>query len=532
MKETGINYFVDQLGLDTGTFGLFYTFEDGAGPGVSSISGGQAPYSGVLSSVGGFWDSPGSGHFTGQTLAVANASGLDSVTWTKVFVYEKVNTDDCLLFSSLGGNSGCKIGLTRANRLYFETLNVEPIVAASSNNLSSKNAVVVSYLPNLVTLGLYDFNAQALEVESFNYPFQLARSDDWRIGGQFTGFLDYHLHLTTYLSPSVAGQLLSGLYARPTGIGFLTQIVCTTGITGYQATFVGQTGVTGYIVLPSGDEGRDFYTGAFPLSYTQTALTGYLSTGIAQIGLTGVSCLTVTGAEIDLLEYLTGYAAGFGMQKLQLFPYIDGSDLVKAGWSRTPFDDIYNRVGQRSYSGYLLASDYPTGRINLFYNGIAQANTGWAMTGSYLILSGADAADVAILDLKSGSQQSFSVTGGLTGFAFAYSGQEVFLNGVNLVSGRDFVLNAGTFNLFGPATGISGYVFEYPIVLSYQTGSSNLLTGLRFQRDTSAVYLNGVRQQNRASYIEGATFDLLSGDFFNPSGVTNVYDDNDLFWEN
>lgn len=530
MKESGINWVYNTLGISTGSFAVFYTFEDGAGANVVSASGGQTGYSGTLSSSASFWGSPGSGFFSGTTLVTNNAANGHSESWTKIITYQKVNTDDCVLFDSMGAGSGYRIGLTDANKMFFESFNGEPIIAASSNNLSSKNAISVSYLTNLVTFGYYDFNAQALESESFTLPFQVVRSDMWRLGGAFTGYMDYYIHLTEYQSPDVIGQLMSGLYARPTGYGSTIQTICSTGITGYQNVFVGETGVTGYITTPLGDEGRDFYTGAFPLSHSTVALTGYLSTGIYASGLTGYACIPITGAPGPLLEYQTGYAASFGMQKVQLFSYLATTDVVKSSWDFTPFNSIYNKVGQRSYSGYLMAADYPTGLLNLYENGVAQAGSGWAVTGTYLIISGTTDSDSATFDLKSGNKASFQVTG-QTGFAFVYSGQEIYLNGVNLVSGYDFVLIAGTLNLTNRATGINGDIFEYPIVLTPRTGNSTLITGGPFWRNTSNEYINGIRQVNYSRYIEGGTFDLLSGNLFNPADTFMIYGDTDLYWE-
>ena len=139
--------------------------------------------------------------------------------------------------------------------------------------------------------------------------------------------------------------------------------------------------------------------------------------------------------------------------------------------------------------------------------------------------------DLATFDLKSGNKNIFTVTGGLTGFAFSYSGQEIFLNGVNLVSGYDFVLNGGILNLTSQNTGISGYIFEYPIVLTPRTGTSPMITGSLFWRNTSNIYLNGVRQPNYRTYIEGGIFDMLSGQSFNNSNLIELYDNDDFYWE-
>lgn len=531
MKESGISFFFNELTLNSGDWGVYYTFEAGAGTNIPSVSGAQSGYSGTLSSASSFWIKGGSGYSSGTTISINNASGLHSEGWTKLFVYEKINIDDCVLFNSLIGTSGHRIGITRANRPYFESFNVEPIVAASTINYSSKNVLSVSYLPNSVTLGLFNFNAKAIESQEFNYPFQVTRSDSQTLGGQFTGWWDQYIHYTSYLSPNVIGQWCSGFFARPTGYGSVVTTICTTGVTGYQDIIVGETGVTGYLTTPGGDEGQGIYTGAFPLFHTTTVLTGYLSTGLFSSGLSGIVCYPTTGAPGPLYEYLTGYASSFGMQKIQLFSSVQNGDITKVSWDYTPFNDIYNVPSLRQYSGYQMPSSYPSGLLNLYWNGVAQGGSGWSVTGTYLVISGALVGDSATFDLKSGNKQSFNVTGGLTGFAFSYSGQEIYLNGINLISGYDYVLAAGTLNLTSVNTGINGIIFEYPIVLAARTGQITLATGTPFGRDTSNIYLNGVRQEEYYMYLEGAIFDLLSGQFFSYSGVENIYDGNQLYWE-
>ncbi len=51
-----------------------------------------------------------------------------------------------------------------------------------------------------------------------------------------------------------------------------------------------------------------------------------------------------------------------------------------------------------------------------------------------------------------------------------------------------------------------------------------------FQRDTSNLYFNGVRQENYSLYIEGAAIDLLSGNSFNPNQCAAIYSNSNLFW--
>lgn len=525
MKGSGINYFFNDLGLNSGNFAVFYTFEEGAGVNINSISGGQSVYGATLNSATNFWVSPGSGFFSGNYAQISGASGANSLSWTQVFAYEKVDTQPLVLFNSLSGTSGWRVGVTEANKPYLESYNGEPIITASSNNFGSKSLLTVTYMPNFVTMGSYNFNAQTLETESFDFPFQISRSDDWRLGGT-TGYMDYFLHFTQAQSSDVLSQLCSGFYAIPTGISYATQEFLTTGITGYQDVVVYETGVTGYSISPGGDEGRDYYTGAFPTFFTQTTLTGFLSTGLYSSGVSGNSTYTVTGAQTTLYEYLTGYALSYGMNKVQLFSYIEPTDFTKSAFDRTPFNDIYNKILPRSYSGYL--ADYHTGYFNLYLNGIAQGTSGWAPTGSYIIVSGALDSDSAFADLKSGDKTSFVITG--SGFNLAYSGQELYLNGVNLASGAQFLEVGGNIFLRGDATGVTGDLSQIPIVLTPTTGTYTVLVPTIFQRNTSNIYLNGVRQENRSLYIEGSSIDLLSGNSFNPGECISLYSNSDLYW--
>lgn len=529
-QVTGINAFYNTLALETGEFAVLYPYNDGAGTNVASVSGGQAQYNGTLSSAATFWAAPGSGFYNGTTLTVNNASGAHTESWTKIFTYEQTQTGRLTLFDSLTGGSGCRIGVTDSNRLYFESFNAEPIVAASYINLSSKNAVAVSYVTNYVAFSYLNFNAQQVETEAYSYPFEVTRSDRWQLGGGAPYYSDLFIHLTSFQSPQVVGQLLSGLYAVPTGYVYETSTICTTGITGYVNVFVGETGVTGYAITPLGDEGRDYYTGAFPTSHTTTVLTGYLSSGIYASGLTGLSCATTTGNLVPAYLYLTGYASSFGMTKVQLFTPLLTGDIVKIGRSYVPFADLYNEPTVPQFSGYEMASDYPTGLLNVYYNGVAQGGSGWAVTGTYLFVNGAPINSAIWLDLKSGSKRSYPLNGA-TGFFFPYSGQEIYMNGINLVSGYDYVVTGQGISILSRATGVGGDIFEIPVVLTNTTGRFTVALFSPFWRDTSATYLNGVRQQENSLYVEGGAFDLLSGQAFDYTNVTNLYDDNDSYWE-
>lgn len=531
MKGSGINYFYDLLNLDTGSFAVFYTFEDGAGSNISSVPSGQAIYSGTLNTVGSFWSKPGSGYFQGNQVTINNASGLQSTAWTDILIYEKVNTNPAVLVNSLDGGSGYKIGITESNKPYFESFNQQPIVAGSLNNYSSKNLIAVTYLPNYVTIGYYDFNSKQVETETFDFPFEVIPSDNRYLGGSFTGYLDTYIHLTSPLNSVVLNQLFSGFWAIPTGTETPITYDCVTGITGYQDVFVATTGITGYVISQGGDIGRDYYTGQFPAFHTTSYLTGYLSTGLFSSGITGVICYPITGTTQTSFEHLTGYASSFGMEKIEFLSYVASGDIIKQSLSYTPFDNRFNIATTRQYSGFLLPATYTTGQINEFLNGLAQAGRGWYLTGDYVIVTGAVDADIFFFDNQTGPKRVTVVASNVTGYSIPYTGQDLYLNGLNLVSGYDFIATGNGIGILPRATGVTGYLSEYPIELPEVTGNYSLWTGVPFSRRASLIYVNGLRQQITQDYIEGSLFDLLSGTTFNPANTATIYNNNNLYWE-
>jgi hypothetical protein len=242
----------------------------------------------------------------------------------------------------------------------------------------------------------------------------------------------------------------------------------------------------------------------------------------------------VTGSPVVLFQVLSGYVSSFGMDKIQLFSYIQPNDIIKTSVSYTPYDFNYNIYGTPGYSGFYLSNISSGNQINMFLNGVAQSNQGWFLTGNYLLMTGVNNSDILFIDNKAGNQNIFSVTGGTGFFPFNYSGQEIFFNGVNFISGYDFVSTGTGITLTGSFTGsgITGYIFEYPIVLTFKTGNYSELSGQRFNRDSSNVYLNGIRQGLGIDYIEGSVWDMLSGNYFNNSQNYQIiiYNDNNNFW--
>jgi hypothetical protein len=528
-KGSGINYFINEVGVSD-LVRFFYTFESGQTH-VPSISGGIPLYSGLINGdTGVFWSKPGSGLFSGTYLTVTE-TGLGSEYFTNLFSFELVNTGKQLLISTLENGSGYEIGLNDAQKLYFRGQSNGANVYATSNiNLSSKNLISIGYLTNNVELGYYNFNSKSFETESFNQDFGLIRNDNkFVIGSGFTGYIDYFVNFNLLVGADSLSQLASGWAFIPTGYTYETETVCTDRITGYGQVPYVTTGFVGFSGQVLSSNGANDFTGAFPITATGYQVTGIVESGYTLGALSTQECITYTGAQITLYDTLTGYASSFGMDKVLVINYLDTADLVKVEKDYTPFNDLYNKNLTLIETGFYSQETLSSGRDNLYLNGVAITNSGISYSGQIITSDQFSNPDEAIYDSKEGDKRVY-----LTGFnslAFTYSGQQIFLNGQNLVSGDGFVVNGGALTITGQSTGISGVVFERPISLSYETGSSYLWTGRKFSRWASLVFLNGIRQELREDYLEGSNYDLLKGNSFNEYNNNMLYSAEGNFWD-
>lgn len=529
IKGSGINYFISEVGVSD-LARVFYTFESGQTH-VPSVPSGISIYSGLINGdTGIFWSKPGSGLFSGSYLTI-NETGLGTDYFTNLLSFELVNTGKQLLISTLENGSGYEIGLNDAHKLYFRSQsNGSNIYATSNINLSSKNLISIGYLTNNVELGYYNFNSKSFEVESFSQDFGSIRNNNkFVIGSGFTGYIDYFLHFNLLVGADSLGQLASGWVFIPTGYSYETETICTNKITGYGQTPYLKTGFIGFSGQILSSDGANDFTGAFPTSATGYAITGIVESGYALGPLSVEECIIYTGARISLYDTLTGYASSFGMDKVLEINYLDSADLVKVEKDYTPFNNLYNKSLILIETGFYSQEILSSGLDNLYLNGVAITNSGVFYSGQIITSNQFSSPDEIFYDTKEGDKKIY-----LTGFnylAFAYSGQQIFLNGQNLVSGDGFIVNGGVLTITGQSTGVSGVVFERPISLSYETGSSYLWTGRKFSRRASLVFLNGIRQELGEDYLEGSNYDLLKGNSFNEYNNNVLYSSEGNFWD-
>jgi hypothetical protein len=97
MASTGFGYYYNQLGFNSGDLKVYYDFKS-----LNSTNG--SIYSGVLSSIGNFYQKTGSGYFTGQSVLIQNSDSLASPNWTMMMIYEKSGSGNQVLFSNYHEN--------------------------------------------------------------------------------------------------------------------------------------------------------------------------------------------------------------------------------------------------------------------------------------------------------------------------------------------------------------------------------------------------------------------------------------------
>ncbi len=530
MKQTGINYFYNQIAGTTDAMQVFYTFDDNAGSIIHNNTSGISGYSGILSSVGNFWSIPNTGNCTGQNIRITDASGLFSNNWTKTFVTKKVNTKDVILFSNLTGQSGYSIGLNNANKLYFQTINDNiPYIYTSQNTISSQNVLTVSKVNNNIQFGYYDLTKQKIEYESFGFNYSVARSDNWILAPSYTGYLDYFIYFNQNIGFNALQSIYSGFFYTPTGVSDIVQFITTTGITGYQSGLLTQTGITGFVSIASGGGGTGFYTGLFPNSGVSVPLTGILSQTFFSSGLSGSSTSGVIVGQTVTYLYNSGYAQLFGMEKIVNFFPLTGTDIIDYSNNRTPSLPNFNLTAGFLTSGYLLNSLYNTVKLNPYLNGLYNDTGDFTVKTGIMYISGGSLYDVMTFDIVTGTKNTFNYLGNGT-TPITYSGQEIYLNGLELISGKDFIASGTTIRLIGDNTGITGKLDENGLILNHITGNFTFYTGIPFSRYSSRYFINGLKQQINSDYFEGAIVDLLSGNTYNYFNNINVYDNNGNFW--
>ena len=200
----------------------------------------------------------------------------------------------------------------------------------------------------------------------------------------------------------------------------------------------------------------------------------------------------------------------------------NGQLLFEDGWSsyQQGYNTLYNITGNIFLDGNIIRSNgYNDTNDSLIYD-------------HFLFNSG-----ISLLEsiyMKTGYASGIAVTG-FTG-AYVPRANMYFLNGLKLLSGLDYSDQTSlNFKFNIPESSVLTRVSNSYISsgLVYLTGINNLIklnTG-KFLKNTSQVYLNGLRQYPNEDYIEYSSLNLLSGNYvegYNSLLYTSSVSDN--FW--
>lgn len=566
--NTGFRQAYESLNIATGSYAVHFSFDISGQNPITNYSN-YPLISGVISSTSGFYVIPDSGFFTGQTIRAIGVQTGDY--WTHIFINQKTGYAGGILFDSFqsGSNgvySGYLIGFNDNNKLFCEFFdNAGPAVYTSDIILAKKNCLAVTKANNSLNFYSYDFNNELLlnDTKVINGQF-LFPSTKFLIGGasgapsyinysNYKGYLDEYIYITDAIIPSHLRSLISGFVAYNSYTQGIVTSVTGIEVTGYGLVFTGTTGNLGYqnTIISSGiDDFGDYY-----VTYGQTAITGYLTSGSGVIPLTGLVIDSYTGESGFSFITNTGYIESFRYDEVSYLRKIDSNDF------NTLFRFSNNKKGVNKRADFDLVSNnfelddiYVDSGIHIYLNGIGQFNAGYTVTGNIynqgVIISGSyylddfsvqstgfyEVTDIMIFDSISGQKQRAFITGmGVSGRSEAVTlntGSIVFLNGVLINSGTNYINNGGSFlwnsNTYSGITGaISVFQLDQPYIKL--TGILGL-TG-EFPRRTSMLYENGVRQVIDNDYIENSTIDLISQSGLFDLTVNPIYNDDETYWE-
>lgn len=561
------NYFYTGLGLPKSQFAIYYDFnESGVNPILPQPSS-QTPFSGLISSLDNFYSVSGSGYFTGQNIAISNASGLNSNTFSMFFVYEKPQSGNGILFSSLssgsggGFTSGFILGINDANRLYFESRDQSgPNIYTSSNIYAEKNAIAVVKSNSSLSFNYFNFNYQSIESEFFNIS-STARygSNNVYLGSpvgapsyisqnSFSGYLDQFVYINNALTSSIVQNLFSGFYANKnpdtvqiigytnsfvTGATMIPQVVGT-GITGFN------TYLSGYIFDNCGD--------SLPI-YSYNNVTGTIIED-AFIPIGGQVSYSVSGIVDNGFNIDANYCNTFGMNGIT---YLKNSNNLSElyTYSQIGVTDTNLLAQYNLDSTFKLNQIYNSGQVEVFYNGLSYYPDGFYLSGNgyvnnlYLsgnyFLSGQSIISTGLFsstgtlsyNVVSGNWERFFVSG-----SGSYSlpssninNRIVFLNGQKLVSGTNYNFTLGNLNIINAYS--SGVITNLPVFsgFSYMTGNFQSILINKFSRDSSELWLSGLKQTLNQDYLEISNVDLLKGSGIFSSFPNILYNNDQLFLE-
>jgi hypothetical protein len=143
------------------------------------------------------------------------------------------------------------------------------------------------------------------------------------------------------------------------------------------------------------------------------------------------------------------------------------------------------------------------------------------------------ATDALFYDYITGDSKILYTTGISSGSPLVgenFINKFVFINGQKLVSGATYT-GTNTINLNLPSGDNFIFIKSVPN-FNYYSGNNSTVRLLKqnLNKNSSQVYLNGIKQKIGNNYIENSDFDLFSGDFFENQNKYIIYNNTDDFF--
>jgi hypothetical protein len=584
MSISGLLYFLENY-FGNKYSGIFDFYLGFTGNSVSDISPNSGTYAENFTQLGDFSDFysyPDSGFFDGgQKVSFSFDSPYQNSTSeiaSLFFVYEKSGIGNGVIFSNIssgvGGDvcSGFSIGLTKANKLFFEYYDnyiKKPVSFSFPEIIGDKNLVNLNIGQNSCSINVFDKNLDETFFNSsyFYYPGgPPEHSSNCFLGGvsdispafceksNFTGWLDSVGLSREPFSEGVFSCFCSGFFHDVDYFENSEQIEIEQ-VTGYEEGGVLlYSGVTGYETVFSDEIEDDF--GNVYSGFQTTELSGEIyGTGlIPLVGIVIVDAPTTSGFQVGINTGKFDSIGFNGANSLIGYDQEDVYSIVSSSggtFSEEIEDDFFFSLSNQELQfdrvkrKFVVDRDYlkTDGDVLLYINGVFQKSgtvTGnkfagfeissgdFFSSGGFIYSSGlysefdkcmADYLNSGFLSLN--ILENFSHISGTGTRFFAsidyQSNNSVYFNGQKLNLDIDFTGFAGNYLFLNSYSLFDGATGDLIIVSKKQgTAEKNSIGAFvsldrKISERKCEFYLNGVRQELGEEFVLTSKYDFLTG---------------------
>lgn len=226
MANSGLQYYFNKAGLSTGDVACWFNFNS-VGDLNSSIADSRLE---VYGSTGSFWNTLGSGFFSGNYASIED-DNIDHSNFSSFLIYNKLKSGKAVLLSSLesgvSGVSGFILGVNDANKLQiscFDQENNYLLTNTSNISLSRCNGLFLSKTDNVFSISKFNFSDKTISEDVYTFPDTcdtdsnsiLFGSGSWSPAGSsfgiFTGYLDELLIINRNIYKDSASEIFKSFY--------------------------------------------------------------------------------------------------------------------------------------------------------------------------------------------------------------------------------------------------------------------------------------------------------------------------------